>query len=195
MKRIYLFRHGEVEDAYRDRVRGSGTDCLLSPDGERMSIVNAQFLASSGIQAIFTTGMKRTDYVGEYLSQQHGITHRVDPRLKEMSMGKWEGRLLKEVNAAHPEAALKFLADPLSGAYPGLEDASEYEARVLSAWEEILSSDVERVGIVAHAITNTVILRAILGQRVPLKQIIGCMNEIAIEPPAKLVQTNVVLYE
>jgi broad specificity phosphatase PhoE len=194
MKTIYLFRHGEVEDAYRDRVRGSGTDCVLSPEGEKMSIANVQFLIKAGIRVVITTGMKRTDYVGELLSKKHGIAHRVEPRLKEMHLGKWEGQLLADVNAAHPEEAKKFIADPLSGVFPDVEDASKYRERILSAWNDILRHDEEKAAVVAHGITNTVILGAVSGQPHPLKQIIGCMNEIAVGPPSSLVQTNVVLY-
>lgn len=194
MKTIYLFRHGEVEDAYRDRVRGSGTDCLLSPDGERMSIVNAQFLVRENIQTVITTGMKRTDFVGEYLRKHHGIDYRIEPRLKEMSLGKWEGQLLVDVNAAHPDEAKQFVADPLSGMFPGLENVSLYEERVLSAWNDILNDDAESIGIIAHGITNTVILRMVAGQRHPLKQTIGCMNHIHSGPPAQIIKTNIVLY-
>lgn len=193
MKTIYLFRHGEVEDAYRDRVRGAATDCLLSPDGERMSIANAQFLIECGVKEIITTGMRRTDFVGEFLSKNHAISHSVDTRLREMHMGKWEGRLLKEVNAAHPEEALRFVADPLSGVFPDLEDVTLYQNRVLEAWQDILDTDSEQLAVIAHGITNSVILSAITQTRYPLKQTIGCMNEISI-CPIQLKRHNVILY-
>lgn len=195
MKTIYLFRHGEVEDAYRTRVRGGATDCLLSPEGEAMSVANAQFIARAGIQAVVTTGMRRTDFVGELLSREHGIPHRVDVRLREMLLGVWEGAPLAELKAAHPAEAAQFSADPLCGAFPGLEDATAFQGRVLDAWAQVLAHDEERIGVVAHGITNTVILRAVAGD-IPyaLNQTIGCMNEIAVMPPPRIVQANVVLY-
>ncbi len=196
MKTVYLFRHGEVEDHYRNRVRGGATDCLLSAAGERMSIANAQFIVREKIELIVTSGMKRTDYVGEYTASEHKIPHLPDNRLREMDMREWEGKLLDDVNAAHPDAAKLFAGDPLCGAFPGLENPADYRQRVLGAWNDILSRDEERIAIIAHGITNAVILRSILDDMpYGLKQKIGCMNEIVIDPPPRLIRENVLLYE
>lgn len=195
MKTIYLLRHGEVEDAYKDRTRGSGTDCLLSPAGKRMSLINARFLVLNRVQRVITSGMKRSDYLGKYLSRHYGINHEIDTDFRELGLNEWEGRLFDDIKKAHPEASAKFMANPLSGAFPGMEDPVECERRVLAAWERALEADIQEQAIVAHGVINTVILRAIAKLReFPLLQEIGCMNEIVVEPPPKLVRTNVLLY-
>ncbi len=195
MKTIYLFRHGEVEDAYCDRLRGGSTDCLLSPNGEIMSLENLRFIVAAGVQAVITTGLKRSDFVGERSKEVYGITHHRDERLKEMHLGKWEGQPLVEVNAAHPEAARQFVLNPLCGLFPGLENADVYQQRVMAGWADVLVRPEERIAVVAHGITNAVILRSIAGIGAgALKQTIGCMNEIHVDPPPRVVRQNVVLY-
>ncbi len=160
-----------------------------------MSVVNAQFLLRQQVQRIITSGMKRSDYLGKLLSRQHGIPHETDADFREIGLNEWEGLLFDDIKKAHPEASARFMANPLSGAFPGMEDPAKYESRVLSAWQRALSADVQRLAVVAHGVTNTVILRAIAKQReYALLQEIGCMNEILVEPEPKLVRTNVVLY-
>lgn len=195
MKTVYLFRHGDVEDAFRDRIRGGGTDCLLSDTGERMSLMNVEFLVRNNVQKVITSGMKRTNYIGEYLAKNYGIEHEADDRLKEMHMGEWEGTLVSEAHIRHPNESKAFLADPLSGVFPGLEDVSVYQKRILDAWEDAMRTNVERIAVIAHGITNAVILRSVLGTNAhPLTQTIGCMNEILVGPPPTLKQENVILY-
>jgi alpha-ribazole phosphatase len=82
---------------------------------------------------------------------------RLDPRLKEMHFGDWEGQSFAEIG----EALDAWVADPIGFAAPGGESAASLAERVHDWLEELLDEQpTEPQVIVAHGGP----LRAIAGQ-------------------------------
>ena len=194
-KTIYLFRHGAVEEAYDGRCRGS-TDCELSEQGMLMAQANAEFLIRQKIDAIVTTGMKRTDYMGKLVVEALDIPNITYPELAEMRLGKWEGQRWDAICKETPELYAAFSRDPLSVHVPSAEDPEDYRKRVIDGWQRITEYPASSIGVNSHRITNAIILAHIRQTTAKLEQEAGCMNEIEVtDDGARIVRENVILFE
>jgi broad specificity phosphatase PhoE len=171
-KTIYVFRHGAVEERYRKCFRGQ-LDCALSQEGERSSDAMAFVLLDEHAQVVVTTGLLRTDVVGE-IGAGLGILHIVDERFCEADFGDWQTKTWSEIEAKCPRDAAAYLQDPDSFAFPGGEAMADVRARVAAAWEDLLERDAERIGLVAHSLVIACLCANLRAQRV--------MEAEALEP-------------
>ncbi len=195
-KTIFLFRHGEVEAKYQKKFRGR-INCELSDSGKHMSEVNAQFLVTEKIDQVVTTGLKRTDYVGE-LAKSSGLPWVVDSRFREADFGEWEGKAWDEVQKKYPEEVKSYRENFLQHHFPGGESVSAIVKRINEAWKEWLLQDFKKIAIISHSTSNGCLMQDLTGKSIMDLglQTIGSFHEIAISSEAKasVVKMNVVLY-
>lgn len=156
MKRIYLFRHGDVEDKYKKRFRGA-LDVELSPLGIRMSQVNAKFLSELPVELVVTSGLKRTDLVGE-LAGRLGVRHEIDSRFREASFGRWEGKNWEEVQNLYPTESRLYKENFTQMRFPGGESIEELKTRLLKGWEALLARKENRIAVIGHSTGNGCLL-------------------------------------
>lgn len=154
---IDLIRHGEPRGGRM--IRGCGLDDPLSDLGWR------QMREAVGGQApwdqILSSPMARCRPFALELAGRHGLPLIVEPQLREIGMGLWEGRRPEEVAAAEPEAYAAFRTDPVSHRPPEGEPLAALAARVGHVYRRLLKLyPGRRLLIVAHA----GVTRAILGQ-------------------------------
>lgn len=173
---LFLVRHGEVEERYRNCFKGV-TDCSLSPKGVQQSYECANFLKGQSIDAVITTGLKRTDYIGMLLSQQ-AIRHSVDTAIKEMDFGLWEGKTWEEIVQEYPELALKYQKDFMSVQFPKGESIPGLRRRVIASWQILEKRSFSKFAIVGHAVVN-----ACLRSYIEKRQI----DTIEHQPPGSIV--------
>ncbi len=192
---IYLFRHGEVDQRYKKRFRGV-IDCELSPEGERMSQVNAEFLILEKVDKVITTGLRRADRVGK-LAAIGGIPHEINTGFREAQFGKWEGMSWEEVRVAYPEEARRYHNEFRTLRFPGGESVEEIETRVMAAWTSVVASDFSKIAIVGHSTTNYCLMSHLRGlefTQVGL-QTIGSFHEIQLTgTQTEIIRENVTLY-
>jgi len=195
MKKIFLFRHGEVEHSFRKRFRGT-LDCELSPYGQRMSQANARFLVENRVDKIITSGKKRADYVGSLLTAA-GIPHEIETRFREVHFGDWEGKSWAEVESQFPAEAHRYHHQFDEMQFPNGEAIRDVKARVLEAWEELIRQPFESIAIVGHSTTNTCLMSHLQNKKFRDLglQIIGSMHEFGItNDKVSILRENVVLY-
>ena len=128
MSTIDLLRHGEPEGGVR--YRGDGVDDPLSERG--WSQMWAAVGDSSDWTQVVTSPLRRCRDFAEAVAQRHGLPLLVDPRLREMSFGAWEGRRHEEVRDADPDAYYAFFKDAVNNSPPGSEPLDAFYARVRS---------------------------------------------------------------
>lgn len=84
-------------------------------------------------------------------ARQRSLPLTFDTRLKEIHFGQWEGRSAAELMAEDPEALARFWRDPDAYPPPSGESLAHFRARVLDAWNDILSAYVDQhILIVTH---------------------------------------------
>lgn len=149
---VHLLRHGEVADFTRRVVRGQ-MDVELSPRGREHNAALARWFARVEPQpdVVYTSDLVRCGALAEELGALVQRVPIVDVRLREQSMGRWEGRTWAEITEAEPRAVTAYW-DDYHGARPtGGESVEDLEVRVLGWWREILArSSGKRVAVVTH---------------------------------------------
>jgi probable phosphoglycerate mutase len=151
---ILLVRHGESEPMVVGRpfplVGGHG-DPALAPDGEAQAERVADRLVSQRIDAIYVTTLRRTAQTAAPLAARLGLTPIVEPDLREVYLGEWEGELFRQrVAEGHP-IALRMSAEERWDVIPGGEPKDAFLARVRGALERIAAAHADqRVAVFTH---------------------------------------------
>ena len=151
---VLLVRHGESEAAHPDRpfslVDGHG-DPALHPNGRAQAERVGARLAHERVDAIYVTSLRRTHETAAPLAAAVGLEPRLEPDLREVHLGEWEGGLFRfQVAAGHP-AALQMRAEQRWDAIPGGEPRDVFHARTQSAFLRIVAAHPDgRVVVVAH---------------------------------------------
>lgn len=152
---VLLVRHGEsgsmVGGAPMSLTDGQG-DPPLAPRGAAEAELVGARLARQDIGAIYTSPLRRCVETAEPLARALGITPRVEPDLREVFMGEWEGGLYRKKFAEQDPLALRMLAEQRWDVIPGAEPAGEFSQRVRSVLTRIAAAHVgERMAVFTHA--------------------------------------------
>lgn len=151
---ILLVRHGESEPAVDGvafpTVDGHG-DPALHPVGREQAQRVADRLAREPITAIYVTTLRRTHETAAPLAARLGLEVRVEPDLREVHLGEWEGGAFrKHVAEGHP-LAQRLWAEQRWDVVPGAEPAAAFEARVRAGIGRIAAAHPDQLVVaVAH---------------------------------------------
>ena len=149
--RLVLLRHGAVASLTRRIVRGQ-LDEPLSSEGEaesRALVEAVHGAAGSRPDVVFTSDLVRCRALGEAIARRMSAPLAIDPRLREQSMGEWEGRAWGEITAQAPAAVTAYWADYYRARPTGGESFADLEARVMEWWSEVSRSHAGRTIVVA----------------------------------------------
>ena len=147
-------RHGESEPAVEgqdfDLVDGHG-DPALSPEGRDQAELVCARLADERIDAIYVTSLRRTAQTAEPLARRLAIAPRVEPDLREVFLGEWEGGTFRQRVAERDPIAVRMYEEQRWEVIPGAESTSALAARVRSAVERMAAPHPDqRVVAFAH---------------------------------------------
>jgi probable phosphoglycerate mutase len=151
---IYLVRHGESvplrEGAPQPLVAGHG-DPPLDPVGHQQALLVADRLARLPLSGIYVTNLQRTAQTAAPLAERTAIVPVVEPELREVFLGEWEGGVYRMRAAEnHPEWQ-RVQAEQTWDLIPGAEQQVDLAARVRSAIAKIAANHPdERVAVFTH---------------------------------------------
>jgi probable phosphoglycerate mutase len=135
---ILLVRHGESAPFVEGEpfpLVGGHADPPLHPDGQVQAQQVADRLVATGepIAAIYVTTLTRTHQTAAPLAARLGIEPRVEPDLREVFLGDWEGGLLRSKIVDQDPVAVQMYAEERWDVIPGAEPVADLEARVRAA--------------------------------------------------------------
>jgi len=151
---LLIVRHGESaparEDQPADLVDGHA-DPALDPVGEDQARRLADRLEHEPIAAIYTTTLRRTVQTAAPLAARLRLTPQVEPDLREIFLGDWEGAAFrKHTSESHP-IAVQMFAEQRWDVIPGGEATAHFEARVRAGITRIaVAHPNQRVLVVVH---------------------------------------------
>lgn len=151
---LLLVRHGESAAAREGEpfplVDGHG-DPPLDPVGRDQAERVADRLEHEPITAIYVSTLRRTAETAAPLAARLGLEPRVEPDLREVYLGEWEGGTFrKHVAEGHP-VAQRMHAEQRWDVIPGAEPADAFAARVRGAIARIAAAHPdETVAVVSH---------------------------------------------
>ncbi len=129
---ITLLRHGEIKGG--KRFRGT-TDDPLTPHGfEQMRRATRPPFSCD---LVISSPLTRCASFANELSQNTSVPLLIEPRLRELDFGDWEGRTSKEIYETSPKALAKFWHDPQKYPPPNGERLLDFRARVLDAFTQL----------------------------------------------------------
>jgi len=152
---IDLLRHGETEGG--ERLRGSIDDALSARGWEQMCAVVGE---SGAWSRIVSSPLQRCVAFARKATQKYRLPLDIEPRLREIHFGDWEGKTAAEILAAYPDRLERFWNDPVNHPPPGGESFSAFQARVLGAWDDLLA---RHAGTHLLIVTHGGPIRVILG--------------------------------
>lgn len=142
-----MLRHGETcgGGGFRGRL-----DDELSERG--WSQLREATVAAGPWQRIISSPLRRCAAFASQLAAERNLPFEVEPELRELDFGAWEGLTAADLMVSHSEELARFWNDPYAFTPPQGEPVADFEARVLSALERLTDRYAgERVLLVTHA--------------------------------------------
>jgi 2,3-bisphosphoglycerate-dependent phosphoglycerate mutase len=158
---ILLARHGETDDNAEGRVQGS-LDPGLNERGREQAGELARAVAGDGIVALWTSDLRRAVETAALVGSELGLEPRPDPRLRESDRGRWQGRLVAEIEAADPELWAAWRRGGADFRFPGGESLGEHLERVSAVLDDVAAASLPAL-VVSHGGT----IRCALARRHP----------------------------
>jgi probable phosphoglycerate mutase len=161
---ILLVRHGESRPATPGEpfplVDGHG-DPELSEIGREQAMRVADRLKQEVIDAVYVTNLRRTVETAAPLVMHLGVDPIVEPGLREVHLGEWEGGLFRVKAHENDPVYLKMQAEERWDVIPGAEPYDRLSARVSDAIARIAGNHPDQVvaafvhgGIVGHILAH-----------------------------------------
>lgn len=161
--RIHLIRHGEVAGAGVPRYNGHADVALSSRGLAQYHAMKARFEAVP-VAACYTSDLTRCRIGAEIIGSHLGVNPTVEPALRELNIGIWEGLTWDEIQERWPQEWQARLADIVNYRVPEGENLLDLEARIIPAIERIVADHPgEDILVVAHGGANRVILLNAIG--------------------------------
>jgi alpha-ribazole phosphatase len=161
---VDLIRHGEPVGGRM--IRGNGCDHPLSETGwaQMRAAVAPAIAQGAPWQQIVSSPMARCrEFAGEVASRL-GLPLAVEPELREIGMGAWEGHRHSEVAGADPVFFDAFRRDPVAHRPPGGEGLAAFRERIARAYTRQLAHwPGQHLLIVCHAGVSRAVLGYVLG--------------------------------
>ena len=134
--RLLLLRHGETNWNLQGRCQGL-TDLDLNETGVRQAKEIAWSLKNEGINAIYSSDLKRALQTASAINKYHETKVTVDDDLRELNHGNLEGRTFEEVRSAFPEFIQAWRSQPAYLPIPGGESFADVSHRISNSLERI----------------------------------------------------------
>ena len=188
MPRFILVRHGESVWNSQRRIQGT-LDPELSPRGRRQTDLLVSSLRphlTPGVAAIYSSPLRRAAQTADRIALAYQIPVVLEPDLREMSLGTWEGMTVAEIQATYPGCYEQWLEDPLAFPAPGGEDLRSFERRVVGVLERMRDAHPKAgLIVVSHGGVIKALLCVALGLDVRylfrLKQDNTAINQIELD--------------
>jgi 2,3-bisphosphoglycerate-dependent phosphoglycerate mutase len=166
---ITLLRHGASEGYIPGQpfplANGHG-DPALAPDGchqagQAARRLSAEHADGRPIQALYVTTLRRTHQTAEPLAEATGLVPVVEPELREVFLGDWEGGLFRQYVAEGHPAAMAAVSGGEWGAVPGAETSAALADRAMGALERLADRHVDQrvVAVVHGGIIDAIVSR------------------------------------
>ena len=161
---ILLVRHGEsqpvIEGEPFPMLNGQG-DPALHPNGVVQADRINERLRSLPIDAVYVTSLRRTVQTATPLCESLGLTPQVEPDLREVFLGEWEGGQLRVMAANNHPTFQRLLQVQRWDVIQGAESPETIQARVQGALNRIAQRHPDQLvvavvhgGVIGHILAE-----------------------------------------
>jgi broad specificity phosphatase PhoE len=162
--RLLLARNGRTDWNDEGRYQGQ-SDPPLNAEGWRQAEQLAARLRDEPLVAVFSSDLRRAEDTARAIAELHRLSVRIDPRLREIHQGRWDGMLYDEIVAQDGDLLRAWETHPLGARPPGGESLDEVRSRVVAAAQDIVDEfPGQVVCLVSHKVSLTVLRCVITGE-------------------------------
>ena len=190
-----LLRHGEPVGGRKYRGQ---TDDPLSDKG--WAEMRAAVAGERPWTAIVSSPLARCIEFAEWLALETGLPLAVDPRLKEVGFGNWEGKRGEDLTAQDPDRLFRFKHDPIGQRPEGAEPVDAFYRRVEAALADIHEQHagghplvVAHAGVIRMAVCRTLGMPPANAYRINIAS--AALTRIKIERRAGRILESVVFLD
>jgi broad specificity phosphatase PhoE len=157
---LWLARHGQTDWNLEGRWQGQSSDApALNETGKTQALAILEQAKDLDISAVYTSDLQRAQQTAEAVARPLGLPVTVEPCLREMDLGAWEGMLYDDIRSQFPREYAQRTHDPIHTPAPDGESPLNVAERVIPAVEEIAARHpAESVLIVSHGISLAVLV-------------------------------------
>lgn len=157
-----LLRHGECEGG---QIFRGHTDVALSDEGE-INMSNSCKAADTKWDIVISSPLVRCRRFAEQLCKESNVELLIDTRLREMSFGEWDGKLISEIYETEEDTIRSWMKNPVSTTPPDGEPLKNVWSRVSEFLEDLLVKQKGmKVLVVSHGGVMRVALSNLLGMK------------------------------
>jgi probable phosphoglycerate mutase len=175
---VLVWRHGRTSWNAEGRFQGQldpPLDQVGRDQADRAAAQLATVLSTHGT-VVASSDLVRAATTAGALAALLGVPLRLDPRLRELSLGSWEGLTREEVAVHHPEQYADWLAGrPVVGR--GSEEPDVVAHRALAALADLPAAEV--AVLVTHGGTGLRLIEALLGVERGSRRLLGSLGNCA----------------
>lgn len=158
MTRVYLMRHGEVQNGGEKRYNGH-IDIDITGKGIEQMHRLAGMLAGKQIAAVYSSDLIRTVKGAEIIAESLGLPFTKLRELRERSVGAWEGLTSGEIRERYPAEYEAWRADLLNYRPPMGECLLDVRNRILPVYHRLVKQHAgTEIALLLHGGVNRVIL-------------------------------------
>ncbi len=158
---VYLTRHAESADP--TVFHGAESDVCLSPRGAAQADAAAEYFATLGLTAVWSSGMLRARLTAAPTAARLSLVAQVESGLHERAIGPMSGQSLSATEGPWAETVRRWSAGETDFTTPGAESYAEARDRALAAFGRVCDANPGgRVLVVAHGITVKILLLTLL---------------------------------
>lgn len=187
---LLLVRHAKTAAEYSGRYVGI-TDASLAPEGLLQAAELISGIARRQPQRCVCSPLARTRQTARAICQCIGLAAEIDPELREVNFGRWEGLTFEEVVARDPELVSRWALFDDRFAFPGGESLAEFHNRIRSLANRLAADPAERIIVVTHGGVIRALICHFLG--LPLRSCLSFEVECASLTTIKLFKDSGVL--
>jgi broad specificity phosphatase PhoE len=160
MTELWLIRHGQTDWNLTGRWQGQAPHAPgLNETGQAQALVVRDLLTEIHVSAIYSSDLLRARQTAELIAKPLGLTVTLEPRLREVNLGEWEGMLGSDIESRYPLEIEERKRDPLHAHAPNGESPLEVAKRVITAVDEIADRHPnDSVLIISHGVSLAVII-------------------------------------
>jgi alpha-ribazole phosphatase len=136
MTQLCLIRHGQTDWNLEGRYQGQ-SDVPLNQNGLMQAESLIDKLNGHTFAAVYSSDLTRARQTAEPLAKRLGLSVHLEPRLREINQGEWEGVLVDDIKARYAEIWSQRTMDPANVRPPGGETVGEVAERVHAALDDI----------------------------------------------------------
>lgn len=146
---LYCVRHGESTYNAEGRVQGQ-SDVPLSPLGLRQGAAVAEALREKGVEAVFTSPLRRAYQTAELVAAAARCPLFVEDDLKEIHAGIFQDKLRRDLEVAQPDEYRRWIGGDMDYVIPGGESRRQLARRGSAALRRIAAGPYRTAAVIAH---------------------------------------------